>query len=66
MKEVIYPKKKGQKKLSFNKGGLHSSLKVPQGQKIPAVKMAGALAGAYGPKAKKEAQFKQNVLTGRK
>ena len=41
---------------SLNPGGLHRSLGIPEGQKIPASKMKGALAGDYGPKAKKQAQ----------
>ena len=57
----------GKKPIAFEKGGLHSSLGVPQGQKIPAKKVAAAAKGAYGPKAQKQAQFAQNVLkTGRK
>lgn len=66
MKTTLQPTKKGQKKITFNKGGLHKTLGIPQGQKIPATKMAGALAGNFGPKAKKEAQFAKNVLVGRK
>lgn len=48
--------------VSFHKGGLHESLGVPQGQKIPAGKMAAAKAGKYGPKAKKQAAFAQGFL----
>ncbi len=65
MQETLKPTKKGQKKITFTKGGLHKSLGVPAGQPIPATKMAGALAGNYGPKAQKQARFKKNVLTGR-
>ena len=43
------------------KGGLHSSLGVPQGQKIPPAKLAAAAAGKYGPKAKKQAQMAKNM-----
>lgn len=39
----------------MHKGGLHESLGVPQGQKIPADKLAAARAGKYGPLAKKQA-----------
>ena len=42
---------------TFQKGGLHKSTNTPQGQKIPASKMAAAKAGRYGPKAKKQANF---------
>jgi hypothetical protein len=58
--------KAGQKPIEFNKGGLHESLHVPQGQKIPASKKAAALHGNYGAKAKKQAMFAKNVLTGGK
>jgi hypothetical protein len=49
-------------KVSFQKGGLHRSLGVPQGQKIPASKMAAAKAGRYGPKAQKQANFAMGML----
>lgn len=65
-KVTLKPTKPGQKKITFKKGGLHSSTGTPQGQKIPAKKKAAALAGKFGTKAKKEAQFAKNVLTGRK
>lgn len=56
----------GQSPIKFRKGGLHESLGVPQGEKIPAEKMQAALAGKYGPKAQKQARFAQSVLkTGR-
>ena len=47
-KTTISGGKKGQKPVTFQKGGLHRSLGVPQGQKIPASKMAAAKAGSYG------------------
>lgn len=47
--------------ISFKKGGLHQSLGVPEGQPIPADKMSAALAGKYGPKAKKQAQLAQTL-----
>lgn len=53
LKRVPNPMGKG----TIAKGGLHKSLGVPQGKKIPAGKMAAAKAGKYGPKAKKQAQF---------
>lgn len=65
-KVTLKPKKAGQKKITFKKGGLHDSLGIPQGQPIPEVAMQRALAGHYGPLAQKQAKFKQNVLTGRK
>lgn len=53
--------------VTFKKGGLHQSLGVPQGQKIPASKMAAAKAGKYGPLAKKQANFASGFLAqGRK
>lgn len=67
MKKVkLKAKKPGQKTIEFNKGGLHASTHTPQGEKIPASKRMAALHGAYGPKAKKQAQFAKNVLTGGK
>lgn len=60
-------KSAGKKPVTFERGGLHRSLGVPQGQKIPAKKMAAAAKGAYGPKAKKQANFAQGMLAaGRK
>jgi len=58
---------KGQKPVTFEKGGLHKSTGTPQGQKIPAGKMAAAKAGQYGPKAQKQANFATGMLAkGRK
>ena len=56
----------GQKKITFHKGGLHQSLHVAQGQKIPANLMQAAIAGREGPKAKQQANFAKNVLKVRK
>jgi len=59
--------KKGKKPVTFEKGGLHRSTGTPQGQRIPASKIAAAKAGRYGPKAKKQAVFAQGMLkAGRK
>jgi hypothetical protein len=55
-------KSPGKTPVTFKKGGLHESLGVPQGQKIPAGKMAAAQAGKYGPKAKQQANFAQGML----
>ena len=57
---------KSRKKLKFEKGALHKSLGIPLDQKIPADKIQDALDGKYGPKAKKQALFMKNVLTGKK
>lgn len=61
-------RQKGKKPLKFEKGGLHQSLGVPQGEPIPASKKKAALAGEYGPKAKKQAvfAFKGALAKGRK
>lgn len=60
-------KAKGKKPVSFSKGGLHRSVGVPEGQKIPASKVAAAKAGRYGPKAKKQANMATGMLAkGRK
>lgn len=61
-KRTIKPQAKGQKPITFEKGGLHRSLGVPQGQKIPPAKIRAALAGKYGAKAKKQAALYRNVL----
>ncbi len=58
--------KPGQKKITMKVGGLHASTGTPQGQKIPASKLKKAMAGGYGPLAKKQAMFMMNVLTGKK
>jgi len=57
---------KGKKPITFEEGGLHRSLGVPVGKKIPAGMMQGALAGRFGPKAAKQARFAKNVLVGRR
>lgn len=60
-------KSAGRKPVTFEKGGLHRSLGVPQGQKIPAKKMAAAAKGNYGPKAQKQAVMAKGLLAkGRK
>lgn len=64
MKKTIMPQKKGQKKITFNEGGLHASTKTKPGQKIPASKHAAARSGSLGPKAKKQEMFFENVLHG--
>jgi len=57
----------GKKPIQFQKGGLHQSLGVPQGQPIPAAKMQQALSGKAGPRAAAQARFAKNVLgQGRK
>lgn len=54
--------KKGEKPITFTKGGLHASTNTPPDQKIPASKRTAALNGAYGAKAEKQARFAVNVL----
>lgn len=54
----------GQKPITFTKGGLHTTTGTPQDQKIPAAKIAAALAGKYGPKGRQQALFMKNVLKG--
>jgi hypothetical protein len=56
----------GKPAISFEKGGLHNSTNTPQDEPIPAAKKAAALAGKYGPAARKQALFAKNVLTGGK
>ena len=40
-----------------NKGGLHRSTGTPMHQPVSAEKMKKAMAGHYGPKAKKQAEM---------
>lgn len=65
-KKVTLKAKPGQKKITFKPGGLHKSLGLAAGTKIPAAAMKRALAGHYGPKAKQQANFAKNVLVGKK
>jgi hypothetical protein len=53
---------KGQSPVRFRPGALHSQLGVPQGEKIPAAKMAAAKAGRYGPMAQRRANFATGML----
>lgn len=55
-------KAKGKKPIAFEKGGLHTQLGVPQGEKIPASKMQAAARGEHGELAQKRARFAQHVL----
>jgi len=64
MQETIKPTEPGQKKITFQKGGLHQTTSTPPGDKIPASKIAAALAGKYGPKGRQQALFMKNVLKG--
>lgn len=65
--KVTIKGKSGSKPVQFAKGGLHRSLGVPEGQPIPAAKMAAAKAGDYGPKAKAQANMATGMLAaGRK
>ena len=58
----------GRPPLTFKRGALHQQLGVPDSQPIPAAKKEAALAGRYGPLAKKRATFafKGALATGRK
>jgi hypothetical protein len=61
-KKTVTMRAKGKKPVTFRKGGLHRSLGVPEGSKIPASKMAAAKAGNYGPLAKKQANMATGML----
>ena len=52
--------------IHFKKGGLHQTLGISQSEKIPSNLMEAAIEGRKGAKAKKEAMFAKNVLTGKK
>lgn len=62
MKTEILPAKDGNKPITFHKNGLHQSLGVPAGTKIPAAKRSAALQGKFGKTALKQALFAKNVL----
>lgn len=64
--ETLKKTKPGEKTIKFHKGGLHQSLGVAQGKKIPSNLMEAAIEGKKGAKAKKQAEFAKNVLVGRK
>jgi hypothetical protein len=53
------------KALRFKSGGLHRSTGTPRSRRIPAAKHRAARAGAYGPKAKRQEIFYENVLRRR-
>lgn len=59
---------KGKKPISFEEGALHRQLGVPEGQPIPESKKRAALAGRYGPLAKKRAvlAFRGALAQGRR
>lgn len=65
MMEVLKKTAPEQKTIKFHKGGLHQSLGVAAGNKIPENLMQAAISGRKGAKAKKQAEFAHNVLTGR-
>jgi len=65
-RKTLRPTRKGQAPISFKPGGLHRSTGTPAGKPIPKGKLQKALKGGYGPKAKRQAQFDKNVLTGPK
>jgi hypothetical protein len=60
------PAQQGKPSIKFHKGGLHESLGILQGKKIPKETIEAALSGSYGDKAQKQAQFAKNVLVGSK
>jgi hypothetical protein len=68
MAKTVTMRAKGKKPISFKKGALHRALGVPEGKPIPPGKKQAALAGKYGPKAKKQANFgfKGALAAGRK
>lgn len=62
MQKVKVLHKDGEKPIKFHVGGLHQSLGVAQGEKIPSSLIDAAKSGSKGEKAKKQAMFMQNVL----
>lgn len=57
MTKIVTIRKRGQKPIKFKGGALHQQLGVPEGEPIPEAKKNDALAGKYGPLAKKRANF---------
>jgi len=68
MSKRVTMRKKGKEPISFEKGALHKQLGVPEGKPTPEAKKRAALAGEYGPLAKKRAvfAFKGALAAGRK
>jgi hypothetical protein len=62
MATEIIPAKGSHPAIKFHKGGLHETTNTPMGEKIPATKIAAALAGKYGMKGAAQARFAKNVL----
>ena len=56
-KKMVVMRARGKRPIKFKKGALHEQLGVPEGEPIPENKKRDALAGRYGPLAKKRAQF---------
>lgn len=59
---TMTPTKKGEKPITFKKGSLHAALGVKEGSRIPAGKMADAVAGKFGAAVRRKALFAKNVL----
>ena len=62
--KTIEPKKKSQKPIKFQEGGLHKSTGTKPGEKISAAEHAKAASGAEGEKAQRQERFYQNILQG--
>ena len=60
-KQVRIDTGSGKKDITFSKGGLHRTVGVPEGQKIPASKVAAAARGDYGEKGKKQANLAKGL-----
>jgi hypothetical protein len=65
-KKTIQPDKKGQHKISFHEGGLHTSTGTPLSKKISHAKHVAAKSGKLGSKAQKQEIFYENVLKHKK
>lgn len=65
---TIGPRRRAQRPISFERGALHRQLGVPEDRPIPLAKRKAALAGEYGPLAKKRAvfAFKGALAVGRR
>jgi len=61
-RKLIKLRARGKKPITMRKGGLHRTVGVPEGEKIPASKVRAARAGRYGPLGKKQAVAATGLL----
>ena len=62
MAKTVTMRAKGKKPVRFKSGGLHESVGVPSGEKIPEEKIRSAASGNYGERARKQAVMAKGML----